>query len=108
MAYNTVSELRDFGRFTTLSDDALQRCLDMAYAEIERLGFIPFSEWKDLELFYAAHFAALTERQATDKSIGDLSVSYADVAEAGLRETTFGREVERRIQAIRGSRVRVL
>lgn len=104
---NTESELRAFGQFKTLEASALIRCLEMAATEIDHLGSaIPASEKKDLELYWAAHFAALFEGQTIAGSLENLSFGFQSLGKPGLEETSYGREVKRRLRRIRGPKTR--
>jgi len=107
MALNTDTELRAFGQFETLETSALLRCLDMAAAEVEHLGSaVPQDAKKDLELWWAAHFAALFEGQTLSGSLENLSFGFEALGKPGLEETSYGREVKRRLQRLRGPKVR--
>jgi len=107
MALNTDAELRAFGGFSSLETSALLRCLSMASREVERLGSaIPPAERKDLELWWAAHFAALLEGQTVSGSLENLSFGFQALGKPGLGETTYGRQVEQLLRRIRGPNVR--
>lgn len=107
MSLNTDAELRAFGGFNTLETSALLRTLDMASAEVEHLGdAIPLAERKSLELWWGAHFAALIEGQTISGSLENLSFGFESLGKPGLEETSFGREVKRRIRRIRGPLIR--
>jgi hypothetical protein len=104
MAYNTVAEVKDYGRFKNSSDSVIQTCIDAGDREVDRLGeIIPPEDRKFLALLASCHFVALSERQATDKTRAGLSVSYASpTGKDAWCQTTWGEQFWEMVQRRRG------
>lgn len=52
------------------------------------------TQLKHIEIYLAAHFAAVTEERGSivRSSVGDAAETYQDIYESGLRSTRFGQQ----------------
>lgn len=109
MPYNSVAEVKDYGRFKNTSDAVIQACIDAGDREVDRLGsLIPPEDRKFLALLASCHFVALSERQAKSKGRAGLSVSYASPSgKDAWCVTTWGEQFWEMVQRRRGPGVDV-
>lgn len=77
----TAAELRDYGRFRTLSDTALLGCIQRAKLYVANLSpnlsksVNPAEDAKALILSYAAHLGRIMEPRPTSLSVDGVSAS---------------------------------
>lgn len=108
MTDTTIDKVRLLAPHLNMTDDSLQLYIDDAIAEVARVS-PPTDQKERMQRWLAVHFATISVRNATSKSVGGMSVSYSSTPLGmGLDSTPYGQEYKRMVLKAQQGYLRIM